>query len=194
MYRGLFYFFFIWHLVCMLVYNVSSTVRGYHQLTEETGPGFLHRLQHAGTVFTSWPVTRRFAQYAGTATGYGFFAPQVGSSFRLVVTALDAQGIKQTTVHTPQLKQPHSVLRYHSLLNRLQNLLQADDGSEEAATLSLRQARAIAHCLARRIAQLRWGQIHHPIRCEVFVYDFPALRQHDAVQRGYRISIYRKLI
>lgn len=192
--RSLFYFVFVWHLTCMLAYNVSSTVRGYDQLTDETGSGYLHRIHHAATALKSWPPVHYFSQYAGTATGYGFFAPQVGSSFLLEVTAVDARGDNRATAHMPVLRQGHSVLRYHSLLNRMQNLISEDGSHNGESALPLRQARAIAHCLSQRIARQRWGNMPHQLRCEVFVYDYPALRQPDAVPHGRRLSIYQKSI
>lgn len=194
MHRSLFYFVLVWHLTCMLAYNVSSTVRGYRQLTEESGSGYFHCIQRAATALTSWSPIHRFSQYAGTATGYGFFAPQVGSSFLLKVTAVDTTDTAQATAHMPVLKQGHSVLRYHSLLNRMQNLLREDTGGGDESALPLRQARAIAHCLTQRIARQRWGKTAYRTRCEIFVYDYPALRQLDAVPRGRRLSIYQKTI
>ncbi|MGK6353403.1 hypothetical protein [Parapedobacter sp. DT-150] len=193
MYRGLYYFFAVWHLGCMLVYNTSSTLQGYHLLTEGAGPGYLPGARHALAALTSWPAARSFACYAGTAAGYGFFAPQVGSSFQLEVAAMDACGAAHSTAQVPILKQAHSHLRYHSLLNRLQHLLGDSTGHRDTATLRYRQAQAITHCLAQHIARQRWGGTRR-IRCEVLVYHHPVLGSHGAMQQGYRIPIYQKTI
>lgn len=180
--RSLFYFFLGWHFLCVLVYNVSSTVKGYRQLAEVPGSGYVHRAERITIAVNSWPPVRTFARYAGTATGYGFFAPQVGSSFLLEVSILDNRGTVQATTHAPLLKQAHSLLRYHSLLGRMQHLLADDTRNARDSSLTLRQARAIAHCLAQRTALQRWGATgYNRIRCEVYAYT------HD-----HRVPIYRK--
>lgn len=182
--RSLFYFFLGWHFLCILVYNVHSTARGYGQLEEVPGSGyFQHAERIANTVASLMPL-RVFARCTGTATGYGFFAPQVGSSFVLEVSLLDGHGSVLATTRTPPLKQAHSHLRYHSLLNRMQHLLEGDMGDGAAVSLTLRQARALAHCLAQRIARHEWGiPMSGRIRCVVHSY---AYRQ--------RASVYQKEI
>jgi len=180
--RGLFYFFLGCHLLSILAYNVHSTVRGYLQLSIGSGSGYLQRTESVAATVTSWLPIRIFAQCAGTATGYGFFAPQVGSSFRLDVSVLDPEGRVQATSYLPPLKQPHSLLRYHSLLSRMQQL--ANDSIPVAAVPSLksRQIRAIAHCLAQRIALHLWRTPSGtPLRCEV-----------SAFSNHYRVPIYQK--
>ena len=135
---------------------------------------------------------RFLAHAAGTATGYGFFAPQVGSSFQLEVSLLDASGVPRGTFSGVALKNAHSQLRYHSMINRMQYLLDdtADTESTAPPSLARRKARAIAHCVAIRLAQQRWRKAPGQMRCDVYVYGTQSLRQHD-VQRPYRVLVYR---
>lgn len=191
--RGLFYFVICWHFTCMLTHNVGSTLRGYQQLTEPSGSGYLLHLQDYVTKFTTWPPARHFAGFAGTATGYGFFAPRVASSFQLEVTSIGDSSDVQAYAYGPALRHPHSHLRYHSLLSRLQHLLDEADGvDEDVVTLRKRQARAIAHCLSQRIARQRWGSTPHAIRCTVYVYQHQPLWQWPVAPPGQHLSVYQK--
>lgn len=192
MHRGLFYFVLCWHFTNMLAYNVSSTIKGSRQLTGETAPGFLPGIQQAAAALTSFRPARMLAHAAGTATGYGFFAPQVGSSFQLHVSLVNAVGTPYGTIPGPALENAHSQLRYHSMLNRMQYLLDDTADTENTVTPSLarRKAQAIAHCVALRLARRRWREPAGPLRCEVYVYGTPSLRQY-ATQRPYRVLVYR---
>src|SRR5690606_22097289 len=108
MHRGLFYFIGCLHFAFMLAYNLRSTLQGYQRLTEDkAGPSHLRGLQGVATAFTSLTIPYYLAQYAGTATGYGFFAPQVGSSFQLEVSLPDKQEVSQQIITTPVFKYPH---------------------------------------------------------------------------------------
>ncbi len=180
--RGPFYLFLAWHFVCMLAYNVSSTAIGYRQLETGSGSGHALHMERIANAFTSFLPVRAFAQYAGTATGYGFFAPQVGSSFRLEVSVIDPSESLRTTLHAPSFAHTHSLLRYQSLLGRLQHLI-TDTPHNDRLSLPLRQARALAHCLAQRLALHHWGPEARPIRCEVYV-----------CHHNQRTSIYQKMI
>lgn len=190
--RGLFYFVLCLHFVCMLAYNLNSTLRGYHQLMEErTGPYYFQGIQRAAATITSSGATRYLARYAGTATGYGFFAPQVGSSFRLEVSVRDGLGVSRRVTAMPKFKHAHSQIRYSSLLNNhMQHLLHDDVAGMARPPLSNRRARAIAHCLAQRLAI--WGRRSSStwVRCEVFVYGTPRLWPREK-QRPYRALVYR---
>ena len=189
--RSLFYFLLFWHVALMLAYSTESMLRGYHQLTGGTDSGELEGIQRAAGILTSLPLAQRVASYAGTATGYGFFAPRVGSSFLLEASSLDAHGIVHQTTVMPPFKQAHSLIRYHSLLSRLQYLL--DDGHERPGgpTLRNRQARAIAHCLAQRIARHHRPNPAGRLRCDVYVYDTPRLWQVAVAPHPYRLLAYR---
>src|SRR5690606_4136962 len=84
--RNLFYFVVHVYLCGILVHSVSSTVRSYLRTQPvAAGSGFLAALQDATGKACSWPVVNLIADYSGIAMGYGFFAPQVASSYRLQV-------------------------------------------------------------------------------------------------------------
>lgn len=190
--RGLFYFVLCLHFVCMLAYNLSSTLRGYHQLMgERTGPYYLQVIQRAAATITSSGTVRYPARYAGTATGYGFFAPQVGSSFRLEVSVPDGLGVSRRVTAMPAFKRAHSQIRYSSLLNNhMQHLLHDDTAGTAGPTLANRRARAIAHCLAQRLAPWSWRSSFTQVRCEVFVYGTPRLWPREKPHL-YRMLVYR---
>ncbi len=190
--RSLYYLFVSWHFVCALAFNVCSTVQGYRHLQAAVpGSGCIHHLQRVAQLLAEWPIARTFAHYAGTATGYGFFAPQVGSSFQLEVTALDAHGEAVASTIQPMLKQGHSLLRYHSLLNRMQYLISGHSASFRSADLRQRQARAIAHCLSQRIARQWWGEGCHAVRCRIYVYGRPGLQPAADAGVGHWTPIYQ---
>lgn len=189
--RGLFYFAISLHFACMLAYNLRSTLRGYSQLVEEqTDPYYLQVINRAATALTSSEITRCLARYAGTATGYGFFAPQVGSSFRLEVSVPDGLGISRRVTAMPAFQHAHSQIRYSSLLNNhMQHLLHDDTSGTPGPTLANRRAQAIAHCLAQRLAPWSWRSSPGRLRCEVFVYSTPRLWPREQ-QHLYRTLVY----
>lgn len=191
MHRGIFYFLFFLHMGSTVLYNAMSSLAGYIHIHEQAGcPGLLTTVKSAIQRVVKLPPLAATARYAGTDTGYGFFAPQISSSLQLEVTVYGRQDERLATIHGPMFRTNHSQLRYSGLLNRLQHLLPDHGGSNHVGSLQQRQAKAIAHCLSQRLAQQHTTSGLR-IRCQVYAYQHTTLANHQQGAGGYRVPLYQ---
>ena len=124
--RNLYFVVMSCYFGCTLVQGLNGALQSYRFVYgDDTCSGIFHTIQTATRQLTAFPLFAVVASYAGTDTGYGFFAPQVGSSFRLEVSAIDSAGRAVASIGRPLFSHPHSHLRFHSLLNRLQHIQSA---------------------------------------------------------------------
>lgn len=191
--RNLYYLVICCYFSCTLAHSLNSAARSYRMVhTGDTGSGFFQAVQHVTDPFMAFPFLDRLARYAGIVTGYGFFAPQVGSSFQLEVSALDSSGDVVARADHPVFSHAHNRLRFHSLLNRLQHVQSGHISA--AGDWSIRQARALSHCIAQRMANRQWGTRYATLRCTVSVYQHAALRAPETVHHMQRFIIYQHVI
>ena len=191
--RSLYFVIVSCYLGGILAQGLQGAIRSYRFVYgNDAGSGIFQPLQSASRQLTAMPLFEVLASYAGTRTGYGFFAPQVGSSYRLEVSALDSAGNVVAHTGSPLFSHPHSRLRYQSLLHRLQDI--PPGRGAEANPWAARHARALAHCMAQRLAKWRWGTRYTRLRCTVSVYRHTALRASEAGVEPRRYIIYEHII
>lgn len=118
-----------------------------------------------------------FSQYTGTCTGYGFFGPRVGSAYVLEVDCYDGTGRLLARLSMPPLTHAEGQKRYHTFLDVFSALLEKAPTANHARQ---RYARAVAQCLARRIAALNGLSPQH-IRYRVGVSRMPRLSRESAM-------------
>lgn len=181
------------HFGCILAQGLAGALQSFgYVYSDDTGSGMLNSVQSASHQLTAFPLFEALASYAGTATGYGFFAPQVGSSFQLQVSAVDSAGRPLAHTGPPHFSNPHNLLRFRSLLNRLQDVQPVHGSTVDS--WDVRQARALAHCMAQRIAKKQWGARYIRLRCTVTVYHHGTLHSHEEAGSPQRFIVYQRVI
>lgn len=192
--RSLYFVVFLCYFGCTLAQGLQGCLQSFRIVYgNEAGSGIFKSVHSACSQLTAFPLFKALASYSGTHTGYGFFAPQVGSSFQLQVSALDSAGRAVAHAGLPLFSNPHNLLRFHSLQNRLQDV-QPTHGSAAADRWAMRHARALSHCVAQRLAKRQWGTCYTRLRCTVTVYHHGTLRSPEGADSPQRFIVYQRVI
>lgn len=144
------------HWSVILVHNAASLLASREQPTAWLEP------------VINWLPVATYALYSGTNTGYGFFAPAVGSNYGLHVSLYDEHGRLLYEGTDPGLRTLEGRLRYQAFLDVFRNLLPAGTAHPgQGTSLESRYARAVARSIAGRLA-LRYQAAGS--RCQVLLY------------------------
>lgn len=165
------------HLLLVLLHNIASLSGGTLQ------PG---RLLHLAPV-------AYYAQYSGIARGYGFFAPQVGSTCRLELDLYDDDGTLLERCPAAGLTLRESRLRFTGFLDLFHTLLPQDEETPED-TLRQRYAQAVARNIADRYARRKYPHRRVSVHYTVLVNRQPTLRGFRPGDRAQRILLHRNRV
>lgn len=192
--RSLYFVVFCCYFGCTLAQGLQGSLQSFRIVYgNEAGSGFFKSAHSASRQLTAFPLFKALASYSGTNTGYGFFAPQVGSSFQLQVSALDSAGQAVAHAGLPHFSNPQNLLRFRSLLNRLQDV-QPTPGYAATDRWAVRHARALSHCMAQRLAKRQWSNCYTRLRCTVTVYHHGTLRAAERAGNPQRFIVYQRVI
>lgn len=177
------------HLVVIFLYNTHSTLTGYQAVYPSVQKhawydGLLSRVLDP---LLQWAPLAWHARLSGIETGYGFFAPQVGSQYVTRFSMLDALGDTIQMVEMPPLQRSESQLRYAGFLDAMQAFI---GDTATADPDELRYARALIHAMAERLARHYGGA---SVSCEVLVYRHPPLRG-SRQRRPILMPVYAKTL
>ncbi len=174
-YRHLLYTLLIMrHFSSILLHNACSMLANYQQVRVDGGGGrdLFPVLRFLQRTIASGPLSY-YGYYSGTATGYGFFAPQVGSAFALHAAVYDAGGQLLQCVTRPAFRTREAALRYQGSLQLFNRLLPAPHLPPAEGERWQRFAKALAGCIALRMAAATDA---HCVEARVYVHEHVSLR------------------
>ena len=137
--------FFLIQVMLFSTYSCWHNQQGYGQSGNTALPRLLTQLTHH-------PLLRALAHTCGYASGYGFYAPRVGSHFLTEFRLYTAEG-QQEVRHYPPLKTLEGRIRYRAFSAVFSSLL--PHGSQAADPDLHRQvSQAVARSLSERLAAM----------------------------------------
>lgn len=179
----------------IILHNIVSTADGYQHIYRDDGQAELKGsvLATIQNITQLSPITE-YARFSGAETGFGFFAPQVGSQYISNFKTFDAAGKLLGETIAPRIKQQEGLLRYSSYLDLFQNMLHAEDKLKQnkSDSLSIRVAHAVVYSMADRI--LNRSDSATKVEANIYLYNYSNLRKHQHEKAPRYISIYQKTI
>ena len=125
-YPKLFFIFSMVHIALILIVCTSSTIDSYEKSTsyvENDLTAALKDTKEGIREFNSVPLIQQYQAIAGINAGYGFFAPNVASSYILKVSVYDKNRNIVKESYFPPFKSKEGLNRYHTLLGYFQDRL-----------------------------------------------------------------------
>ncbi|MFP3590482.1 hypothetical protein [Chryseobacterium sp. SIMBA_038] len=122
----LFFIFSMVHIALILIVCTSSTIDSYEKSTSFVKNSFTDGLKDTKEnirEFNSLPIIQEYQAFAGINAGYGFFAPNVASSYILKVSVYDKNKKLVKESYFPPFKSKEGLNRYHTLLGYFQDRL-----------------------------------------------------------------------
>ncbi|MCW3161652.1 hypothetical protein [Chryseobacterium oryctis] len=110
----------------ILIVCTASTIDSYEKSTSYVENGFTNSLKNTKESireFNSIPGIQQYQAFAGINAGYGFFAPNVASSYILKVSIYDKNKNLVKESYFPPFKSKEGLNRYHTLLGYFQDRL-----------------------------------------------------------------------
>lgn len=149
------------HLVLSVLYNGVSMHHGLSAVYGAAAGPIPHAVeQRLLRALHRFPVAQ-YALFTGACTGFGFYAPQVGSPYQTVFEAYGTDGQLLHTATEPHLRSGSGILRYGAFLDVFQ------DASTATDSLTTRYARALVVSLAHNY--WRRTRASHVV-CKVYRY------------------------
>ena len=135
------------------------------------------------------PVAGPLVHYTGLLSGYGFFAPRVGSSCYLEIGFTDGSTQQIRAIDAASLFHASGYLRFRSFQHVFYELLPNTADGSHPSTTRQRIAQATVIAIGRRIAARRGATLAF---CRLFVYNHPPLRHGSTAAQGQLIELYAK--
>ncbi len=191
MHRLLLLSFFAFHLGCIVMHNAAAGLASYVEVCGDAGsagalrPGLrpLYRI-------TGLAPVAFYSHYAGIATGYGFFAPQVGSTYTLHTTVTNPAGDTVEHRSQPPLRRNNSRLRYTSFLDQFSGLLPPTRPVTPADSVHRRYLRLLARQMAIRQCSATTGTL----RLRVLLYRHPLLKHYRPGTSARVYTVYEETL
>ncbi len=179
----------IFHFSVIVLHNVASSAVGYQAVygSDKQASAMVGALALCQRFIAS-PLIQYYAYFSGTETGYGFFAPQVGSQYISRFTLYDGQGDILGEYENPGLRQREGLLRYSGFLDLFQDIADAVTPND---SLNMRVARATACSLGERLGEKHGAS---RVRCQVLVYRYSRLSGFGENKSALLSSLYEKTI
>ncbi|MEN4759521.1 hypothetical protein ABEG63_04200 [Chryseobacterium sp. C39-AII1] len=125
-YPKLFFIFSMVHIALILIVCTASTIDSYEKSTSYVKNDFTDALKNTKDQikeFNSVAGIQQYQAFAGINAGYGFFAPNVASSYILKVSVYDKNKNLVKESYFPPFKSKEGLNRYHTLLGYFQDRL-----------------------------------------------------------------------
>lgn len=170
--------FYLTQLLLFSTYSCWRNQQAYLH-TSPPVPPLLSRLVEHG-------LLRALAHTCGYASGYGFYAPRVGSHFLTEFRLHTADG-RHTTQHYPTLKTLEGRIRYRAFTDLFSTLLPQAHQPTAGAALHRRVSRAVARSLSERLAA---RQAVAQVACRVGVWYPAPLHLTDARSNSHYVELF----
>lgn len=128
-----------------------------------------------------------FAHIGGYATGYGFYAPRVGSHYLTEFRVHIASGPADLVLHDPALRTLEGRIRYRAFCDIFGGLLPQEARLRNPSDWEARICRATARALSERLA-LRKGAT--AVTCRIGVWSPAPLRGNGNKTGGQYVQLH----
>lgn len=122
-----FFYFAVMHILMILIVSLTSTVESYEQSSSYSENSFTKSLTKFNDniiSLNSLPIIKQYEAIGGINAGYGFFAPNVASTYILKVSVYDKEYKKEyKSFFFPPFRTREGLNRYYTLLGYFQNKL-----------------------------------------------------------------------
>lgn len=179
------------HFGVIVLYNLLSTSHGYQQLYGHHSQNerlsalinLMQRVSHLSPI-------NFYAQLSGAETGYGFFAPQVGSQYISIFKLYDQADQLVLRTNAPGLNQSESHIRYSGYLDLYQAMLfsKITNNNASSDSLNIRYAKAILYSMSQQV--LQQNPTAARVHASVYLVRTPVLRAFDSRNASQYIPIY----
>ncbi len=141
------------------------------------------------------PIIHFYTDYSGIGSPYGYFAPNVASSYIIKFNSVDSSGKKVSSVILPPFKQVESINRYSALLGFFQETLKSlkNPSKQIKDSLKLRYLDVIIKAMNKSLLR-KASQNVDTIRSTLFLYDQPTIYSFLLGDRKPKLVIMKKFI
>ena len=179
----------LFHFGVIIVYNVLSISNGYQEVYGKAALGQqMHSLINKLRALSHFSPIAQYAQFSGAGTGYGFFAPQVGSQYISTFELYDEKGQLLRRTNAPGLQKSESFIRYSSYLDLYQDMLLAEGKETASDSLDIRYAKAILYSMAERWIQK--SPTAKSVKASIHLHKAPLLENYRLRQDVQFIPIH----
>lgn len=159
----------LFHFTIIILHNIVSMADGRDAVSGNTDKtGFRNSVLSSMRQIIHHKSIHHYSRLSGTETGFGFFAPQVGSQYLSLFHIYDYKDALIASHTLPLLKQQESLHRYATFLDLFQQAL-----DKENDHIDQRYARAILYSMGERLGlALKNAQ---KVECQILVFRYPKL-------------------
>lgn len=180
----------LFHFMVIIFHNIVSMADG-----QDAVYGKQHKTGFRSSVLSSMRqiIHRKgihyYSRLSGTETGFGFFAPQVGSQYLSLFHIYDSKDALIATYPLPLLKQQESIHRYATFLDLFQQAL-----GKENDHIDQRYAHAILYSMGERLGRkLKNAQ---KVECELLAFRHPLLQdlQEQSLSHATLVPLFKNTV
>lgn len=180
----------LFHFTVIILHNIVSMADGLEAVygnrdKTESKSSVLPKLRE----LIHYKAIHYYSRVSGTETGFGFFAPQVGSQYLSFFRVYDANNKLIAEYDSPLLTQPESWHRYATFLDLFQSALGKDPDH-----LDQRYARAVLYSMGERLG-LQIEEAYR-VECLILVFRYPKLHslQAQPLQNASLVPLFENTI
>ncbi|RDC55374.1 hypothetical protein DU508_17530 [Pedobacter chinensis] len=181
-----FFYFAIIHFLFLATIAVISTISSYEKSSSFVENDFTtgltatkEGLQHSISI----PLVKQYLSLSGIDAGYGFFAPNVASSYVLKITILDRKTRQEMVEHfSPPFRTKEGKNKYHTLLGSFQDRLTIIENERlKKKSVSFKESKKYGEYLdiyLKSIGRFYYNQYKPDkflVHCTLFLYHYPSL-------------------
>lgn len=191
------YFAFV-HIILILIVCTSSTIDAYEKSTSFRKNSFtdiLGKFKKELRGINSLPILSEYEAIGGINAGYGFFAPNVASSYILKITVKNKSTGEIRDFYYPPFKTKEGLNRYHTLLGYFQDRLTIlENGLSKKTPTEFKQSDKYSDYLDIFIKSIgrfyykNYSSEKYNVACTLYLYDAPSLAQ-SSVQKKQPVLI-----
>lgn len=170
--------FFVIVVICFSIF-LSSIISGYKSYTNVYSNKKVEIIENTILFFVKQKKYQTFLNYTGLNTGYGFFAPNVLSSF-LIVDTNYSNGISEKDYCNSFLKTQEGKLRFSGINNLYVKTV--DNEKEKTISLNKKQNKYLDVILKILSKNKLQGQGIDSVTTKVYLYYFPSLNEYPNLQ------------
>jgi hypothetical protein len=183
-----FLYFALIHVFFLIVVSLASTIGSYEKSSAFVKNKFTNALLDTKVTLSrsfGTPGLQQYLSVSGIEAGYGFFAPNVASSYILKTTIYRRDNnAKVKEYFFPPFKTREGKNRYHTLLGSFQDRLKILENDQKKKKSDLfKESNQFGEYLDIYIKSI--GRFYYKeydpdkylVRCTLYLYDHPSLKQ-----------------
>lgn len=193
--KNIFLFVFFTHILIIFLVCLKSTVHTMNTSFFTKNNDKKTILEKDISSLIQNPIIHFYTDYSGIGSPYGYFAPNVASSYIIKFNSVDSSGKKVSSVILPPFKQVESINRYSALLGFFQETLKSlkNPSKQIKDSLKLRYLDVIIKAMNKSLLR-KASQNVDTIRSTLFLYDQPTIYSFLLGDRKPKLVIMKKFI